>query len=32
MNIAIGGNMGGEVDDSIFPQDMVIDYVRVYQE
>jgi beta-glucanase (GH16 family) len=32
LNIAIGGNMGGEVDDTIFPQNMVADYVRVYQE
>jgi beta-glucanase (GH16 family) len=34
LNIAIGGNWGGVegVDDTIFPQDFVIDYVRVYQE
>ena len=33
LNIAIGGSWGGQqgVDDSIFPQQMVIDYVRVYQ-
>ncbi len=33
-NIAIGGNWGGlqGVDDSIFPVQMVIDYVRVYQD
>ncbi len=33
MNIAVGGNWGGKfgVDDKIFPQRMVIDYVRVYQ-
>ena len=33
LNIAIGGNFGGKdgVDESIFPQQMVIDYVRVYQ-
>lgn len=32
LNVAIGGNFGGaEVDDSIFPQEFVIDYVRVYQ-
>ncbi len=32
LNIAIGGNWGGVegVDDSIFPQRMEIDYVRVY--
>jgi len=34
MNIAIGGSWGGVegVDNSIFPQTMEIDYVRVYQE
>ncbi len=32
LNLAIGGNFGGpEVDDSIFPQEFIIDYVRVYQ-
>jgi beta-glucanase (GH16 family) len=31
LNLAIGGNLGGpEVDDSIFPQEFIIDYVRVY--
>jgi beta-glucanase (GH16 family) len=31
LNLAIGGNFGGpEVDDSIFPQEFIIDYVRVY--
>lgn len=32
-NIAIGGNWGGQkgIDDSIFPQRMEVDYVRVYQ-
>jgi beta-glucanase (GH16 family) len=34
LNIAIGGDWGGVqgVDDSIFPTEMVIDYVRVYQK
>jgi len=34
LNIAIGGGWGGQkgIDDSIFPQRMYIDYVRVYQE
>lgn len=34
LNTAIGGNWGGAqgVDDSIFPQEFVIDYVRVYKE
>lgn len=32
INLAIGGNFGGlEIDDSIFPQEFVIDYVKVYQ-
>lgn len=33
MNIAVGGNWGGQkgIDDSIWPQTMEIDYVRVYQ-
>ena len=33
LNIAVGGNWGGSqgVDDRIWPQQFVIDYVRVYQ-
>ncbi|MEM7104831.1 MAG: glycoside hydrolase family 16 protein [Bacteroidota bacterium] len=33
MNIAVGGNWGGKkgIDDSIWPQQLIIDYVRVYQ-
>lgn len=33
LNLAIGGNWGGAqgVDDTIFPQQLMIDYVRVYQ-
>ena len=33
LNIAYGGNWGGQhgVDDSILPQQMLVDYVRVYQ-
>jgi beta-glucanase (GH16 family) len=33
INIAVGGDWGGKfgVDDSIFPQKMLVDYVRVYQ-
>lgn len=31
LNVAIGGDLGGEVDDRIFPVSMEIDYVRVYQ-
>lgn len=32
LNLAIGGNWGGEVDDSIFPCEMQIDYVRMYEK
>src|SRR5271156_4166261 len=32
LNPAIGGSWGGPIDDSIFPQRMTIDYVRVYQK
>lgn len=33
LNIAVGGTWGGAqgIDNNIFPQQMVIDYVRVYQ-
>lgn len=31
LNVAIGGNFGGpEVDDKIFPQEFIVDYVKVY--
>jgi beta-glucanase (GH16 family) len=32
LNIAVGGSWGGAqgIDDSVFPQKMVVDYVRVY--
>ena len=34
LNVAVGGNWGGAqgVDDSIWPQRMEVDYVRVYQQ
>lgn len=34
LNVAVGGNWGGTqgIDDSAFPQQMVIDYVRIYQK
>lgn len=34
LNMAVGGNWGGAqgIDNSIFPQKMEIEYVRVYQE
>lgn len=33
LNVAVGGNWGGKkgIDDSVFPQKMQVDYVRVYQ-
>ena len=33
LNIAVGGMLGGQkgIDDSVFPEKMVIDYVRIYQ-
>lgn len=30
LNLAIGGNWGGNVDNSIFPQTMNIDYIKIY--
>ena len=34
LNVAVGGSWGGQkgVDNQAFPMDMVVDYVRVYQE
>lgn len=33
INMAIGGKFGGpEIDDSIFPQEFAIDYVRIYKQ
>ena len=31
LNIAIGGTLGGAVDETIFPVTMEIEHVRVYQ-
>jgi beta-glucanase (GH16 family) len=32
LNVAVGGDFGGPgVDDTIFPQEYVVDYVRVYE-
>ena len=31
LNLAVGGTLGGEPDPSIFPADMIVDYVRVYE-
>jgi beta-glucanase (GH16 family) len=30
MNLAVGGTLGGTIDNSIFPCDMQVDYVRLY--
>ena len=34
LNLAVGGGWGGQkgIDDAIFPQQYVIDYVRIYQK
>lgn len=32
LNVAVGGQLGGPVDDAIFPVQMEVDYVRVYQQ
>lgn len=31
LNLAVGGDMAGPIDDTIFPRQMEIEYVRVYQ-
>ncbi len=31
LNLAIGGDLGGSIDDAIFPVTMEIDHVRIYQ-
>jgi len=34
LNVAVGGmwgRAGGGIDDSVFPQRMLVDYVRVYE-
>ena len=34
INIAVGGMLGGQkgIDDAVFPQQMIIDYVRVFEK
>ena len=32
INLALGGGWGGKIDDSIFPQKFLVDYVRVYKK
>ncbi len=32
LNLAVGGNFGGpKVDDSVFPQEFLVDYVKIYK-
>ena len=32
LNVAVGGNYGGPPNENtVFPQEMLVDYVRVYQ-
>ena len=31
LNLAVGGTLGGAVDDEIFPGEVLVDYVRVYE-
>jgi beta-glucanase (GH16 family) len=30
LDLALGGDMGGTIDNSAFPMEMLVDYVRVY--
>jgi hypothetical protein len=32
LNIAIGGDLGGPVDDNIFPVTLQVEHVRVFQK
>lgn len=32
LNLALGGNNGGAIDDSLLPAEYLVDYVRVYQQ
>jgi beta-glucanase (GH16 family) len=33
INLAVGGNFGGpEVDDSIFPQELIVDYIKIFKK
>ena len=29
-HVALGGTLGGEIDKSVLPGELVVDYVRVY--
>ncbi|MCC6762821.1 MAG: hypothetical protein IT252_16495 [Chitinophagaceae bacterium] len=32
LNLAMGGNRGGSVENTVFPSKYYIDYVRIYQK
>lgn len=32
LNLAMGGSWGGQIDNTIFPCEMQVDYVRIYQK
>lgn len=32
LNVAVGGNWGGEIDETIFPNEMIVDYVRIFKK
>ena len=32
LNVAVGGDLGGAIDDTIFPVQMDVEYVRIYQK
>ena len=32
LNLALGGQTGGKIDDAKLPQQFIIDYVRIYQQ
>ncbi|MFA6945337.1 MAG: glycoside hydrolase family 16 protein, partial [Pedobacter sp.] len=32
LNLAVGGDWGGDIDDTVFPNEMQVDYVRVYKK
>lgn len=32
LNVAVGGDWGGKIDESVFPQKMEVEFVRVYQK
>ncbi len=32
INLAVGGTFGGPIDDDIFPQTLLVDYIKVYEK